>query len=74
MERTTVHPWRHKVNWETPPRSNRTPRCVAPLEPSVLLLCGGCETARVSSHMFIAQQLVGNNVHELTKGGSLYGV
>jgi hypothetical protein len=23
---------------------------------------GGCETARVSSHMFIAQQVVGNNV------------
>jgi hypothetical protein len=22
----------------------------------------GCETARVSSHMFIAQQVVGNNV------------
>jgi hypothetical protein len=21
--------------------------------------CGGCETARVSSHMFIAQQVVG---------------
>jgi hypothetical protein len=31
---------------------------------------GGCETARVSSHMFIAQQVVGNNGHELTKGGS----
>jgi hypothetical protein len=31
---------------------------------------GGCETARVRSHMFIAQQVVGNNVHELTKGGS----
>jgi hypothetical protein len=23
---------------------------------------GGCETARLSSHMFIAQQVVGNNV------------
>jgi hypothetical protein len=23
---------------------------------------GGCETARVSSHMFIAQQVVGNKV------------
>jgi hypothetical protein len=23
---------------------------------------GGCETARVTSHMFIAQQVVGNNV------------
>jgi hypothetical protein len=32
--------------------------------------CGGCETARVSSHTFIAQQVVGNNVHELTKGES----
>jgi hypothetical protein len=32
--------------------------------------CGRCETARVSSHTFIAQQVVGNNVHELTKGGS----
>jgi hypothetical protein len=31
---------------------------------------GECETVRVSSHMFIAQQFVGNNVHELTKGGS----
>jgi hypothetical protein len=30
----------------------------------------GCETARVSSHTFIAQKVVGNNVHELTKGGS----
>jgi hypothetical protein len=36
-----IHPWRQKVNWETPPRSNRTPRCVAPLEPHVLLLWGG---------------------------------
>jgi hypothetical protein len=27
-------------------------------------------TARVSSHTFIAQQVVGNNVYELTKGGS----
>jgi hypothetical protein len=34
------------------------------------LTCGGCEIARVSSHMFIAQQVVGNNVHELVKGGS----
>jgi hypothetical protein len=24
----------------------------------------------VSSHMFIAQQVMGNNAHELTKGGS----
>jgi hypothetical protein len=26
--------------------------------------------ARVSSHTFIAQQVVGNNVHELTKVGT----
>jgi hypothetical protein len=62
IDQTKVHPWRHKVNWETPPRSSQTPRCVAPLEPHVLLLWGRCETARVSSHMFIAQQVVGNNV------------
>jgi hypothetical protein len=31
---------------------------------------GGCETARVSSHTFIAQQVVGNNLYELAKGGS----
>jgi hypothetical protein len=30
----------------------------------------GRETARVSSHTFIAQQVVGNNVHELAKSGS----
>jgi hypothetical protein len=36
----------------------------------LFLTCGGCETARVSSHTFIAQQVVGNNVHELAKGGS----
>jgi hypothetical protein len=41
MDQTKIHPWRQKVNWETPPRSNRTPRCVAPLEPPVLLLWGG---------------------------------
>jgi hypothetical protein len=31
---------------------------------------GDVSTARVFSHTFIAQQVVGNNVHELTKGGS----
>jgi hypothetical protein len=36
----------------------------------MFFFCGGCEIAIVSSHMFIAQQVVGNNVHELTKGGS----
>jgi hypothetical protein len=44
-----------------PPKSDQTPRCVAPLEPHVLLLWG-CETARVSSHMIIAQQVVGKPV------------
>jgi hypothetical protein len=33
----------------------------------LFLTCGGCVTARVSSHTFIAQQVVGNNVHELAK-------
>jgi hypothetical protein len=28
----------------------------------LFLTCGGCETERVSSHTFIAQQVVGNNV------------
>jgi hypothetical protein len=32
--------------------------------------CGGLYIARVSSQKIIAQQVVGNNVHELTKGGS----
>jgi hypothetical protein len=40
----------------------------------VLDLWGRRETARVSSHMLIAQQVVGNNVHELTKGGSSFDV
>ncbi|KAL5647284.1 hypothetical protein ACJX0J_041639, partial [Zea mays] len=52
---TKIYPWRQKA---------------APLRPPVLLPWGGCETARVSSHTFIAQQVVGNNVHELTKCGS----
>jgi hypothetical protein len=38
IDRTKVHPWRHKVSWETPPRPNRTPRGVAPHEPPVLLV------------------------------------
>jgi hypothetical protein len=41
IKRTKDHPWHHKVNWETPPRSDQTPRCVAPLEPLVLLLWRG---------------------------------
>jgi hypothetical protein len=30
---------------------------------------GDVSTARVSSYMFIIQQVVGNNEHELTYGG-----
>jgi hypothetical protein len=30
---------------------------------------GDVSTTRVSSHTFIAQHVVGNNVHELTYGG-----
>jgi hypothetical protein len=55
-----------------PPRSNRTPQYAAPLEPPVLDLWR-CEIARVSSHTFIAQQVVENNVHELAKGASSRG-
>jgi hypothetical protein len=38
----------------------------------VRLLCvwGGLYITSVSSQKIIAQQVVGNNVHELTKGGS----
>jgi hypothetical protein len=32
--------------------------------------CGGLYIASVSSQKIIAQQVVGNNVHELTKDGS----
>jgi uncharacterized protein YunC (DUF1805 family) len=32
--------------------------------------CGGLYIARVSSQKIIAQQVMGNNVYELTKGGS----
>jgi hypothetical protein len=52
-----------------PPRSTRTPHYRAPLGPPALHL-GGLYIARVSSQKIIAQQVVGNNVHELTKGGS----
>jgi hypothetical protein len=61
IKRTKDRPWRRSQLGKTPPRLDQTPRPVAPLEPPVLLLCGGgCETARVSSHMIIAQQVVGN--------------
>jgi hypothetical protein len=38
------------------------------------LTWGDVSTARVNSHTFIAQQVVGNNVHELAKGGSSFEV
>jgi hypothetical protein len=60
----------NKADWETPPRSTRTPHCTAPPGPLVLLLGGGLYIARVSSQKIIAQQVVWNNVQELTKGGS----
>jgi hypothetical protein len=34
-----------------------------------ILDLGDVSTTRVSSYMFITQQVVGNNVHELTYGG-----
>jgi hypothetical protein len=46
----------------------RTPHCTTPLGPPVPV--GGLYIARVSSQKIIAQQVVENNVHELTKGGS----
>jgi hypothetical protein len=59
-----------KADWETPPRSSQK---TSALSGSSSTTCsspvGGCETARVSSHTFIAQQVMGNNVHELTKVG-----
>jgi hypothetical protein len=69
IKRTKVHPWRHNVNWRR--HLDQIKLLVVWLRLNHLFFsCGGCETTRVSSHMFIAQQVVGNNVHELTKGGS----
>jgi hypothetical protein len=36
----------------------------------LLFTSGGLYITRVGSQKIIAQQVVGNNVHELTKGGS----
>jgi hypothetical protein len=71
IKQSNVHPWRHKVDWETPPRSTHMLHCrAAPLRPPALRMWGRLYTASVSSQKIIAQQVVGNNVHELTKGGS----
>jgi hypothetical protein len=48
---TKVHPWHRKVNWEMPPRSDQTPRCVAPLEPHVLLLWGVYDSKGELTHV-----------------------
>jgi hypothetical protein len=71
IKRTNIIPWRHQADWEKPPRSTRTLHYrVTPLEPPALHLWEGLYIARVSSQKIITQQVVGNNVHELTKGGS----
>jgi hypothetical protein len=61
-----------KVDWETGLDLSRTHRAIfhAPHLVVPILDLGDISTARVSSHTFIAQQVLGNNVHELTKGGS----
>jgi hypothetical protein len=70
METTIQQP---KLDWETTAYTSHgliiaSSTCL--ILGYLFLTCGGCATARVSSHTFIAQQVVGNNVHELTKGGS----
>jgi hypothetical protein len=70
IKRTNIIPSRHKANWETPPRSTHMLHCrAAPLRPPAIHLWGGLYITRVSSQKIIGQQVVGNNVHELTKGG-----
>jgi hypothetical protein len=62
-----------KVDWETTAQISQeliTASSMRLILWYMFLTYGGCETARVSSHTFIAQQVVRNNVHELAKGGS----
>jgi hypothetical protein len=62
-----------KVDWEMTTETSHeliTTSFMCLILRYLFLTCGGCEIARVSSHTFIAQQVVGNNVHELAKGGS----
>jgi hypothetical protein len=67
-----IIPWHHKADWETPPR--QLILLIVNLLLGHLFSCvcvwGGLYIARVSSQKIIAQQVVGNNVHELTKCGS----
>jgi hypothetical protein len=44
------------------------------LPDNLFFSCGGLYIASVSSQKIIAQQVVGNNMHELTKGGSSFEV
>jgi hypothetical protein len=61
IKRSNVHPWRHKVEWETPPRSTRMLHYrAAPLRPPALRLWGeGLYIVNVSSQKIIAQQVLG---------------
>jgi hypothetical protein len=60
-----------KVDWETLDLLRTHHSILDTPHPAVPVLdLWGHETARVSSHTFIAQQVVGNNVHELARGGS----
>jgi hypothetical protein len=62
-----------KIDWETTSYTSHeliTASSMRLILWYMFLTCGG-ETARVSSHTFIAQQVVENNVHKLVKGGSL---
>jgi hypothetical protein len=70
IKKLNIISWRHQADWETPPRSTRTPHYRDPFGPPALHLWGGLYIARVSSQKIIAQQVAGNNVHELTKAGS----
>jgi hypothetical protein len=61
-----------KVDWRRQPRPLTISYSVLlASHPRVPIFdLGDVSTTRVSSHTFIAQQVVGNNVHELTKSGS----
>ena len=64
-----IYPWRQKADWEMPPRLHQTLHSPPPPGLPTLHLWG-LYIARVSSQKIIAQQVVGNNVYELIKGGS----
>jgi hypothetical protein len=70
IKRTNIIPWRHQADWETPPRLARTPRSRPPPRLPALHLWGFIYRKGELTKI-IAQQVVENNVHELTKGGEL---